>query len=996
MIMCLLFFSVTYAQSNSTKKILILNSYHKGFEWTDDQVSAAEKVLSEGTKHVDLFVEYMDTKRIYSKAYLENLLDIYRLKYKKVHLDAIITTDDNALWFVLQYHKEVFGEAPVSFCGINDYRKFLMKEKQHYTGLVEVLDIKPTIDLALNLHPKTRKIVVIVDSTPTGLGQKKDIAAVAQHYGNVKFEYIEGKDTSHSELLEKLRSLSQDTIVLLSVWLRDKNNVYLSPNEGGLLISSKSTVPIYGIIDMYYGYGIVGGKLLNSRTHGRIAAEIAFRIINGEKPANIPVIFKSTNPYMFDYKQLERWKINLADLPQDSIIINKPVSLYKEYKRLIWIVIGAFTFLIFIVLMLLINILSRKKTEKTLQDSEKKWRNVLEKTPQIGLSLNKNGEITFVNAHFLVLTGWKKDDVIEQNWFDIFVPENVRDKVKTVFFTVMAQKDTIGLSNYENEIIGKSGEVFNVAWSNVLTKDTAGNVVDVTCLGLDLTERKRSENKLKKSEAKYRTIMEAAQDPVYVCSENHKIQYMNPAMIDRIGHDATGQLCYEALHGFNKKCKWCKYEETFQNGYTEKNIISPLDNRSFHVSSTVFVNENESLSKLSILRDTTEFIELQKRLQQAQKMEAIGNLAGGIAHDFNNILFPIIGMSEMMMEDLSVGSQEQKYANEINKAGHRAKELVAQILSFSRQSDQEKIPVRFQKVLKEVLKLCRSTIPANIKVEQKIEQDCGAIRGNTTQLHQIGMNLITNAYHAVQEKNGKITVALEEITVDRINFPGTINHPGNYLLFTVSDDGIGMTHKVKEKIFEPYFTTKEQGKGTGLGLAVVYGIVKEYGGDIQVETKIESGTTFRVYLPLIDESESKEVSKTKAKLETGHEHILLVDDEEPVIRLEKQILERLGYQITSCSSSLDAVDIFRSNPNAFDIVITDVSMPDMTGDQLAKEILSIKPDIPIIICTGFSERITKEQAETIGIKGFLMKPIAKSDIAHEVRKVLDACKPITD
>ncbi|HKK80602.1 MAG TPA: PAS domain S-box protein, partial [Prolixibacteraceae bacterium] len=722
----------------------------------------------------------------------------------------------NALWFILQYHKEVFGEVPVSFCGINNYKKSLIKEKQHYTGLVEVLDVKPTIDLALNLHPETQKIVVIVDSTPTGLGQKKDIAAVAQHYGNVKFEYIEGKDTSHSELLEKLRSLSQDTIVLLSVWLRDKNNVYLSPNEGGRLMSANAPVPIYGIIDMYYGYGIVGGKLLNSRTHGRIAAETAFRIINGEKPANIPVIFKSTNPYMFDYKQLERWKINSADLPQDSIIINKPVSLYKAYKRLIWIVIGAFTFLIFIVLLLSMKILSRKKIEKTLresaerhrniiqtamdgfwlvdqegrllevnkaycrmsgynekellklsiseleasetpeeiavniqkfaaqgntrierkhrrkngnvfdieisiqyqpemggrffcflrditklkiakkalQNSEKKWRNVLEKTPQIGLSLNKNGEITFVNAHFLLLTGWKKDDVIGQNWFDMFIPENVREEVKNVFFTVMAQKDTIGLSNYENEIIGKSGDVFNIAWSNVLTKDTAGYVVDVTCLGLDLTERKRAENKLKKSETKYRTIMEAAQDPVYVCSEDHKIQYMNPAMIDRIGHDATGQLCYEALHGFDKKCKWCKYEETFQNGYTEKNIISPLDNRSFHVSSTVFVNENESLSKLSVFRDTTEFIKLQKRLQQAQKMEAIGNLAGGIAHDFNNILFPIIGMSEMMMEDLPAGGLELEYANEINKAGHRAKELVSQILSFSRQSDQEKMPVR--------------------------------------------------------------------------------------------------------------------------------------------------------------------------------------------------------------------------------------------------------------------------------------------------------------
>ena len=338
--MCLLVATVAYAQTDSTRKVLILNSYHKEFKWTDDQVSGAKEVLSEGIKDIELFVEYMDTKRIFNKEYIEYLYNIYRLKYKKVQLDAIITTDDNALWFVVKYHKEVFGEAPVSFCGINDYKKSLLEGKQQFTGLVEVMDIKPTIDLALKLHPETRKIVVIVDSTPTGLGQIRDVTAVARQYNNLKFEYLEGKDISHAELFEKLQSLSRDSIVLLTVWLRDKNNVYLSSDEGGRLISSNSTVPVYGIIDMYYGYGIVGGKLLNSRTHGRIAAEKALRVINGEKPVNIPVISTSTNPYMFDYKQLERWRISVSDLPKGSIIINKPISFYEEQKRLIWIVIG--------------------------------------------------------------------------------------------------------------------------------------------------------------------------------------------------------------------------------------------------------------------------------------------------------------------------------------------------------------------------------------------------------------------------------------------------------------------------------------------------------------------------------------------------------------------------------------------------------------------------------------------------------------------------------
>ena len=639
------------------------------------------------------------------------------------------------------------------------------------------------------------------------------------------------------------------------------------------------------------------------------------------------------------------------------------------------------------------DITERKQAEMALKYSELKWRNILVNTPQIGISINIGAEITFVNEHFLALTGWKENEVMGQNWFDLFIPENVREDLRKVFHTLMGQKDTLGFSNFENEIFGKSGQIFNVAWSNVLTKDAEGNVVDVTCLGVDLTERRRSKDKLKKSEIKYRTMMEAIKDPVYICSQDFIIQYMNQAMIDRVGRDATGALCYQVLHGFDRKCQWCKYDETFQAGHTEKNIVSPLDKRSFNVSNTVFVNESGSLSKLSVLRDTTELIELQNRLQQAQKMEAIGNLAGGIAHDFNNILFPIIGMSEMMMEDLSAGSLEQKYAQAINKAGHRAKELVAQILSFSRQSDQKKMPVRFRNILEEILKLCRATIPANIKIEQKIQRNCGFIMGNATQLHQVGMNLITNAYHAVQEKNGKIVIALEEIEIDRTNLTNTGIHSGKYLLFTVSDDGAGMTDKVKNKIFEPYFTTKEQGKGTGLGLAVVYGIVKEYGGEIEVETEIGSGTTFRVYLPLMSQSENKGAAEIKTEIKMGHEHILLVDDEAAVANLEQQILERLGYQITLRTSSLDAVEVFRSNPDAFDIVITDMTMPNMTGDQLAEEILSIKPDIPIVICTGFSERINEEQAEAIGVKGFLMKPVVKSDLASMVRKVLDDAKP---
>lgn len=351
----------------SSKNILILNSYHKEFTWTDNQVSAAKEVLEKAFDDLEIHVEYMDTKRIYTEEYLEYLSYIFRLKYASVKLDAIITTDDNALRFVMRYHKDIFGEAPVSFCGINDYNDSFLNGRVQFTGLIEVLDIKPTIDLALKLNAGTREVIVVVDSTPTGLGQLKAITEVAGQYKNLEFEYLEGKDLTNDELFEKLRWLPKDSICLLAVWLRDKNNEYLSSVMGGELIAANSTVPVYGVIDMYYGQGIVGGKLLNSATHGRTAAELAVRIIKGEKPCQIPVLTESNNPYMFDYAQLERWGLAGSDLPEGTILINKPFSFYQLYKRLIWSVASVFIVLIMFITVLFFNIIRRRQAEENIR-----------------------------------------------------------------------------------------------------------------------------------------------------------------------------------------------------------------------------------------------------------------------------------------------------------------------------------------------------------------------------------------------------------------------------------------------------------------------------------------------------------------------------------------------------------------------------------------------------------------------------------------------------
>lgn len=392
---------------------------------------------------------------------------------------------------------------------------------------------------------------------------------------------------------------------------------------------------------------------------------------------------------------------------------------------------------------------------------------------------------------------------------------------------------------------------------------------------------------------------------------------------------------------------------------------------------------------ISTVQDITENKKLQESLRQAQKMESIGNLAGGIAHDFNNILFPIIGLSELLMDDLPEGSPEYENVSEILNAGRRGSDLIKQILAFSRQYNQDFTPVYFHQIIDDVIKLCRAIIPADIDLHTDFQQDCGMVMSDPSQLHQVAMNLITNAYHAIEPNSGCIFVQLKEVVILEDELMNLSLAPARYARLTVSDTGTGIDPRIIDKIFDPYFTTKEQGKGTGLGLAVVHGIIRKHHGDIKVYSEPGKGSTFNVYIPVMEKALVDIPEKQSDHLPMGSEKILLVDDEVSILRLGKLMLERLGYQVTIFSSSTDALTAFQQTPGDFDLVISDMNMPDLTGDQLAKKLLSIRGDIPIIICTGFSERIDQNLAEKIGIRGFLMKPIIQRDMAGTIRSILD-------
>lgn len=380
----------------------------------------------------------------------------------------------------------------------------------------------------------------------------------------------------------------------------------------------------------------------------------------------------------------------------------------------------------------------------------------------------------------------------------------------------------------------------------------------------------------------------------------------------------------------------------------------------------------------------------ERQLQQVMKLQAIGTLAGGIAHDFNNILFPIVGYTELTMDDIPADSQAKQNLEEVLKAANRAKELVQQILTFSRQGGQERKPLQVQFLIKEALKLLRATIPSTIEIECNVDEECGYIMGDPTQIHQVVMNLCTNAYHAMQETGGKLEVTLKEVDISYEKSMERVGMKvGRHLELTVKDTGHGMGAEVLERIFEPYYTTKELGKGTGLGLSVIHGIIKNHGGDISVSSQPGKGTEFTVYLPVIEDVDVEAEPAQTTTATHGNERILLIDDEKQIIDIEQQILERLGYTVTPKTDSQEALEEFAALPEKFDLVITDMTMPKMTGDQLARKIMDIKPDIPVILCTGFNETINEEKALAMGIDKFIMKPIVKDELARAIRTVLD-------
>ncbi len=524
-------------------------------------------------------------------------------------------------------------------------------------------------------------------------------------------------------------------------------------------------------------------------------------------------------------------------------------------------------------------------------------------------------------------------------------------------------------------------------------------------------QRQIAEDKVRESERFLRSTLDALSAHIAIIDASGKIVAVNKAWREFAEANGGGAIDFCNETNYLAVCSAVSDKQTdiataFAAGIRavlagqrdlfemEYPCHSPSENRWFHGRVTPFpggevrrvVVAHEDITARKQAEE--EKIQLVAQLRQTQKMEAIGTLAGGIAHDFNNILSAVLGFTELSLNDIEKGTQLENNVLEVYQAGMRAKELVKQILTFARKEDGEVKPTQVSTIAKEALKLIRSTFPATIEIRQDFKSD-DIVMADPTQILQLFLNLCTNAAQAMETQCGELSIKIAETKLDGyFNSMHSDFKPGDYLEINITDNGAGISKENLDRIFDPYFSTKASAEGTGLGLAVVHGIVKSCRGEILVESKVGKGTVFTIYLPVSKRSLGTTLNEQK-RLLAGTERIMFVDDELAIAEIGNQALSLLGYQVTSLNSSLEALEILKSSPDDFDLVITDMTMPQMTGDRLAEVMMKVKPNIPVILCTGYSKTISKEKADGIGIKAFLMKPVSVREMAATIRKVMD-------
>jgi two-component system, cell cycle sensor histidine kinase and response regulator CckA len=979
-------------------KVLLLTSYHQGDPWNDSMVLGVREAL-DPLEYVSLSIENLDLRRYTDPDYARLIKENLRGKYLGNPQDLVLVADDPALNFLLAVREDLFPNIPVVFCGVNNFSPKLIQGQSNITGVNEALSLDATLELALKLFPQTTRIMAVVSDTEangrTNLEQYR--AAVARMKGRVQFDEL--LNMTDKDAPDTLSRLPTNSLVLRLIDLHKPEGGYVSIQDTIRILSTHAPVPVFTLWSFDLGDGALGGYVSSGQDQGRTAANLAIRILEGQEADQISVVMESPNVPMFDFKVMERFGIKESSLPKGNVVLNFQVSVWKQYWG--WFLgLALFCGLQAVLILTLLTHGKRlRAANASLQESEHFTRSLLETIPVPVFYKGKEGRYQGFNKAFLNFYGKNKDELIGKTVFDITSP----DIAKVYHANDLELFNNPGTQVYPYKVKTSCGDLREVIFHKASLTDEHGVVIGLIGAILDVTELKRMERR----NQVLADIIQRSQDFIGVADMNKMAFFVNPAGQALVGLDDDEAVAETKIEEYFLAEDWPFVENTILPAVMkEGRWAGEFRFRHFKTGQPIpilyelFLTEDPETEAATnfatISRDITEHKQaeeerkmLNAQLQQAQKMEAIGTLAGGIAHDFNNMLGAIIGYSEMIRDDFPPGSPGIHNINQVVKAGHRAKDLVKQILTFSHQVKSKTVPVQPAVIVKEVIALLRSSLPTTITIKQDIDPDVGMVLADPVQIHQMVMNLATNAFHAMEAKGGTLTISLHKKILsldDLATIPDL--QLGTFVQLSIRDTGEGVQPGIRERMFDPFFTTKEVGKGTGLGLSMVYSIVKSCNGAITCNSQIDEGTEFRVFLPAL-EGHGVEESESTGFTPHGKEHILLVDDEEMLADLGQAMLERLGYRVTTRRNSLEALTTFQEQPDAFDLIITDQTMPGMTGLDLARKIMQIRREMPIILCTGYSSLTSEDKARASGIKGFALKPLAMKDIGELIRKVLD-------
>ncbi|MBN1885158.1 MAG: PAS domain S-box protein [Candidatus Krumholzibacteriota bacterium] len=989
------------------RHILLLLSYNRSVEW---EYRAERGFRAHFRSRVPLPVtidtEFLDLSRYDGTPYRETLVHLIEAKYPPGSLDVVVCMETEAVTFVMRYGERLFPGVAYVFAA--EEQRFIYKAMGDFdmTGVFRNEDFAGTMKIALDLFPGTRRVYLVSGTNASEYMLRNKARREFALSGDCP-EIVSWDDRSLARILDEVASLPANSIVFYLGLQRDADGVGHNPREALQSIAARANAPVFGLYDtdLLGHQGILGGSTVCALDQGHAAAALAARILNGEEPDSIDVerLERSVN---FNWNQLQRWGIDKKRLPPGSRIRNVMPTFFRIHrKKVVVTAILVIVQAMFIVL-LVINNTHRRRMQKALSESERNYREIFNgANDAILIHDDATLSIVDVNERAAVLFGFSRNEMIGKSLGLLFPGESPRSEDEAEKRLSLAREKTPQI--FEWRARRKDGGRF---WVEVTARRAViGGRNRILAVARDIAERTRAKEALRESEERMSVVFDASEAGIALVDAEGRIDFANHRMARMLGHRSRGEIIGVDFRSYlhpssleaNERTTGQLRDGSLDHLLFERRFVRANGEEFWgHASVRALPGTDKSFrGMVVVVTDITErkhmeemTARLEEQVRQAQKMEAVGTLAGGIAHDFNNILTPILGFAEMALEETEQGSLAHGDIGEVIKAGQRARALVRQILTFSRQSDADRIPVRIQSVVPDALALIRASIPPSIELVSGIDPDVGPILADPTQIQQIVMNLCINAYHAMAGSGGVLHVELEETKIASKD-PAVEESlvPGPYAKLIVRDTGKGMSQAVAERVFEPYFTTKHQGEGTGLGLSVVHGIVKSCAGAISLSSEPGAGTTVTVLLPVIEPQgpEANEDEMSALPLPSGTERIMIVDDEETIIEMERKMLEGLGYRVAGFLDSEEAREAFLADPGAIDLVLTDLAMPRLTGIELAEEMLAARGDIPIILCTGYGEMVDEKRLLRVGIRELYPKPVRRRELAERIRRVLD-------